>query len=213
MSGTALAIGAGVSALGAGVSAYAQNQQLRKQDNIAAQGIINQGALRQQANSDVQKLIKNTGQNNAANIARNQTTQEQEYAAALQRAAPVQGAALTTQPGASKAYAADVMNARNNVAQYGSDLGKSTAATDAPQLTQIQTQEALGDTATKLGLLNDTSANQNRLMQIQAGAVQANPWLQAVGGILQGAGTGYAARKMGAAGSTAYTAGSTATGP
>lgn len=203
MSGTALAIGAGVSALGAGVSAYAQNQQLRKQDNIAAQGIINQGALRQQANSDVQKLIKNTGENNAANIARNQTTQEQEYAAALQRAAPTQGGALTTQPGASKAYAAAVNSARGNVAQFGSDLGKSTAATDAPQLTQIQTQEALGDTATKLGLLNDTSANQNRLMQIQASAVQANPWLQAGGGILQGAGTGYAARKMGAPPATA----------
>jgi len=198
MTGEAVAIGAGVSALGAGVSAYANNQALKKQDSAAAAGIMAQNRLRAQAQQDVSTTIQKVAQDNSANISRNQTTQQQEYAAALQRAAPTQSGAITAQPGASKRYAADVATAQAGVAKYGSDLSASTAAIDAPQLTQMQTQQTLGDTATKLGLLSDTSANQNALTQMQVRAIQANPWMLAAGSAIQGAGQGYIAGNAGA---------------
>jgi hypothetical protein len=190
---TELAVGAGTAAVGAGLSAYANNQALKRQDAIAAQGIIRQGALRAQAQQDVSKTITDTATNNQANIDRNRMTQQQEYAAALQRAAPVQSGSIVAQPGASKRYAADVMSARGDVAKFGSDLGASTAAIDAPQITALQTQEKLGDTATKLGLLNDTSNSQNKLTELQVNAVKANPWITAAGQALEGAGSGYIA--------------------
>lgn len=192
MSGATVAIGAGVAAAGAGVSAYANNQALRKQDATAAQGILKQGALRQQAGAEVDKTIRDRATNNAANVTANERSLNEQYAAALQRANPVQSGAVSTVPGAGKRYAADVLAARGNVSKFGTDLASRTAAIDAPALTNQQTQLAMGDTATKLGLMNDTSVNQNALTEMQVKAIQANPWLLAGGAALQGAGEAYA---------------------
>lgn len=187
-----IAIGAGTAAAGAGVSAYANNQQLRKQDATAAQGIIKQNALRGQAGAVVDKTIQERATNNAANLEANKNTLNQQYAAALQRANPVQSGAVSSTPGAGKRYAADVLASRGDIGKYGTDLASRTAAIDAPVLTNQQTQLAMGDTATKLGLIHDTSANQGALTDLQVKAIQANPWLLAGGAALQGAGEAYA---------------------
>jgi hypothetical protein len=147
MTGEAVAVGAGVSALGAGVGAYANNQALKKQDAAAAAGLMRQRALQGQANADVQQGVIKTATNNNANLAKNREAEQEQYAAALQRAQPVQSGSISGAPGGSKRYAADVMAARSGVADYGAKLGASTAAIDAPSLTNMQTQEALGDTA------------------------------------------------------------------
>ena len=191
MSGASVAIGAGVAAAGAGVDAYAQHQALNKQDQAAAAGIMRQNLLRNQAQADVAQNIKQA-QQNPQNIAKNQAAEQATYASALQKAAPVQGAALTSQPGASAKYADAVMKARGDVADYGTGLAQRTAAIDAPQITNLQTQLGLGDTATKLGALSDTSGNLNNLTEMQVKAITANPWLLAAGKTLQGAGTAYA---------------------
>jgi len=197
MTGEAVAVGAGVSALGAGVGAYANNQALKKQDAAAAAGLMRQRALQGQANADVQQGVIKTATNNNANLAKNREAEQEQYAAALQRAQPVQSGSISGAPGGSKRYAADVMAARSGVADYGAKLGASTAAIDAPSLTNMQTQEALGDTATKLGLLGDTSNSVNNLTKMNVNSIQANPWVLAAGQALMGAGQGYTARNYG----------------
>lgn len=191
-------VAAATTAAGAGVNAYSQNQALRKQDDIAAQGIRNQSALQAQAQTGVQKTIQKVGTNNAATEASNKAAQQAQYLDALRRAAPVQDSSLSTTPGAGSRYAKDVVDAQAANQKFGANQADLMARTDAPQLTQLQNQETIGDEATKLGLINDTSNNQNNLTKLQVGAVQPNPWLAATGALLKGAGAGastYAAYK------------------
>jgi hypothetical protein len=191
MTWVTVAVGVGTSVAGAGVGMYAQHQQASRQDEAAAAGINRQNLLRSQANADVNKNIVQA-KSNSANIAKNQTAEQQQYTAALARAAGVQGGAITDQPGASKRYATDVAASRANVGQFGQDLAARTAAVDAPQITNLQTQLGLGDTATKLGMLSDTSSNQQNLTNMQVKGIIANPWLLAAGDTLKGAGAAYA---------------------
>lgn len=152
---------------------------------------MKQGELQRQANNNVQKGVIDTAKSNTANIAKNQQAEQAQYAAALARAKPTQDAAFNAQPGASSRYAADVSKAIGGNTAFGNDLAKTTSITDAPALTQQQTEQQLGDTAGKLGILSDTSANQNTLTQNKIKGEQANPWLQALGATLNGAAAGY----------------------
>lgn len=189
MSGLTIAISAGLAAAGAGTEAYANNQQLKAQDRVAAQGIVQQGVLKQQAANDVQKNIQQATENQK-NVNTNQADLTSQYAAALQRAGPVQ-ATQGAMPGASKRYDAGTAAAQAQALQYGKGLATTAASVGAPQLTNQQTQESLGNTATQLGGLQDQSAQQAALTNMQVNAIQANPWLLAAGAALQGASKGY----------------------
>lgn len=191
LSATELAIAAGTAtAAGAGISAYSQNQALRKQDQIAATGIRNQDLLRNQANAGVQKTIQKVGTDNASNVEAAKNAQQTQYVDALRRAAPVQDGSLQSAPGASARYAKQVVDAQASNKAFGAEQAGLMARTDAPQLTQLHDQQTIGDEATQLGLLNDTSNSQNNLTKLQVGSVQQNPWLLAASGILKGAGAG-----------------------
>lgn len=189
MTGLTIAISAGLAVAGAGTEAYANNQQLRSQDAAAARGMVQQGILKQQANADVQKNIQQA-QGNQKALNTNQADLTSQYAAALQRAAPVQGT-QGAMPGASKRYAADTTAAQQAAIKYGTGLATTAAAVGAPQLTNQQTQQGLGNTATQLGGLSDQSAQQAALTNLQVQSIQANPWLLAAGAALQGASKGY----------------------
>lgn len=191
MSGWTIGISAGLSTLGAAATSYAGNQQMRKQDSITAAGLMKQRANQAAANADVSQSIDKNATQNHANINKNQVAEQAQYAAALARAAPARDSALSSQPGGSSRYAASVNAARSGVADYGNTLATNTAAVDAPQLTQEQTALGLGDTATKLGLIRDTSANEAALTAQQVKGVGENPWLLAGGAALQGAAAGY----------------------
>lgn len=183
-------VAGGATAAGAGINAYSQNQTLRRQDDIAAQGIRQQGLLQSQANAGVQKTIQKVGAGDAATEAANKSAQTAQYLDALRRAAPVQDSSLSTTPGSSSRYAKDVVDARASNSAFGANQADLMARTDAPQLTQLQNQQTIGDEATKLGLLADTSSNQNNLTKLKVGAVQTNPWLTATSALLGGVGSG-----------------------
>lgn len=188
----ALAAGA-ASAVGAGVSAYSQNQALRRQDKIAADSIRQQGQLRDQANQVVQKTIKDTATQQTANLAATKQKQQAEYLDALRRAAPTQNASQPNVSGASKAYADAAASAQKEDTQFGRTLADQVSTTDAPQLTQLSNNLQLGGASSELGLLSDTSNRQANLARLREQAVQANPWLNAVGQFISGAGAGYGA--------------------
>lgn len=192
MSGIAVGGTALASALGAGVSAYANNQAMRKQDRIAAAGISRQGQLQDQANQVVQQSIQKNATSEQQNLQANQQKQQAAYLDALRRAAPVQDNSNAAIPGASKAYAKAATDATASNAAFGRERAASMAATDAPQLTQLQTSLGLGDAATQLGLIQDTSGREANLSRLREQSVQANPWLTAAGQFISGAGAGAA---------------------
>jgi hypothetical protein len=181
-----------LTALGTGTEMYANNQALKNKDAEAAAGIRRQMSLEDQAQTNVKQAIQKVGSNNTQNIQANQNAQQAAYLDALRRAVPSQSGALESTPGASARYASDVVNAQISNKAYGANRAAAMAATDAPQLTQQQDQLALGDTATKLGLLGDTSNNEGKLTQMRVNAIAPNPWLEATGQLLKGAGGGLA---------------------
>jgi len=187
----ALAAGT-AAAVGAGVQGYAQNQALRKQDRIAADSIRQQGQIQNQAQDVVRQTIQKNATEQQANLQQNQQKQQAQYLDALRRAAPVQNSSTPAVAGASKAYADAAASAQKDNVQFGRTLAGQTAAIDAPQLTQLQTQEGLGDAATQLGLINDTSNRQANLAKLREQAITANPWLNAAGQFISGAGSGLA---------------------
>jgi len=189
MTGLAIAISAGLTVAGAGTAAYANHQALQKQDQAAAQGIQRQEALQKQGENDVQQNIKQVQQNQQS-VDKNQSSLQDQYEAALQRAAPVQGTQGAL-PGASKKYAEGVQSALQANQQFGTNQAKTAAAVGAPALTNLQTQQGLGATATQLGQLNDASSQQNQLTQMQVNSIAANPWMLAAGAALSGASKGY----------------------
>lgn len=190
MSGYVAGAGALLSAAGAATNAYANNQALKRQDSIAASGIRQQGAFQDKANQVVQKTVQNTATDEQANLQANKQKQQAAYLAALQRAAPTQNASTPAVAGASKAYAQAAAGAQKDNAQFGRTLADQMSTTDAPQLTQLGTNLALGDASTQLGLLNDTSNRQANLDKLREQAITANPWLEAAGSIASGVGTG-----------------------
>lgn len=190
MSGYVAGAGALLSAAGAATNAYANNQALKRQDNVAAAGIRQQGLLRDQANQVVQKTVQNTATDEQANLQANKTKQQNAYLAALQRAAPTQSTATPAVAGASKAYADAAAGATKDNATFGRTLADQMSTTDAPILTQQSAGLQLGDAATQLGMINDTSNHQANLAKLQEQAITANPWLEAAGGIASGVGSG-----------------------
>lgn len=190
MSGYVAGTTALLSAAGAATGAYANNQQLKKQDAVAAQGVAAQAGLQDKANQVVQQTVQKNATDQQANLEANQQTQKAAYLDALRRAVPTQSASTPGVAGASKAYAAAATGAQTANAAFGRQQANDAAITDAPQLTQLQTNEGLGNAATNLGLIQDTSNQQANLTKMRVNAVQANPWLMAAGQVLGGAAKG-----------------------
>lgn len=212
-------ISAALAAAGAATSGYAQSQQLKKQDEVAAQGIIKQGQIGQQAQADVGKNIKSASQSNADASAK-QAQQLSQFRSALQQGQNVSNSAAPSVPGASKAFTAAQGRAGTSANDYVQALANSAATTQGTQLERVGENEQLGDTASKLGLLSSQSQQEQALTKLKVQSTQANPWLKSLGLLLSaagaagglssaaGAGSGAASAATGAAG----TAGTTAAG-
>lgn len=212
-------ISAALAAAGAATSGYAQSQQLKKQDEVAAQGIIKQGQIGQQANAEVGKNIKSVAQSNQDAQAKS-AQQLAQFRSALQQGQGISSSAAPGVPGASKAYSAEQNRAGSSANDYVSALANSAATTQGTQLERVGESEQLGDTASKLGLLSGQSQQEQALTKLKVQSTQANPWLKSLGLLLSaagaagglssaaGAGTGAASAATGAAG----TAGTTAAG-
>ena len=197
-----LYIGAALAAAGAATSSYAQSQQLKKQDQIAAQGIIKQGQLQKQGEGDVGATIGQVAKSNATTQA-TAANQLAQYRAALQQGSTNSGSASPGVPGASKAYKGEQAVAGASAKNYTDAIASSAATTEGTQLERVGENQAMADTAGKLGILSGQSQSQNYLTKLQVQSTKANPWLTGLGTVLSAAGSGYAG--------AAITAGSAAT--
>lgn len=187
LTGNPLAIASLVTQLaGTGVQAYNQNQMLKKQDAIAAEGIVKQGALQKQGEGDVQSTI-NTMNQSTANTQAKSAQQLDAYRKALQQSSGISNSASPDVPGASKAYKATQNSANASANDYVNAIAGSAATTQGTQLERVGEGQAMADTATKLGTLTGQSNEQNYVTQIKMRQAQQNPWLSALGETLKGA--------------------------
>lgn len=190
-------VAVGVAVVGTGTELYAKNQAVRAQDKEAANNIYQQGLLRDKANADVQTNIT-SAKDNTANLARAQQSEQAQYGAALQRAKPTgQDAAFSAPAGASAKYATDVNAALAGNQAFGNTQAHNMSITDAPGITNLNTQLGLGDTATKIGLIGDQSQQANALSQMKVNSTIANPWLSTLGALMQAGGSAYAGSEFG----------------
>jgi hypothetical protein len=179
------------------VGAVAQNQQLNKQNDAAAAGIIEQGNLQKQGEGDVTALNKTV----AAETPQQKTQQQlASYQKALQAAAPVQSKDVPEVAGASSAYDKEAGSARASASQYVNAMAQSAATTQGTQLERVQEGQQIGSTASNLGLLSQQSDEQSYLTKLRINSAQANPWLMATSAALKGAGSIMSMGAGGAAG-------------
>lgn len=196
-----LYIGAALAAAGAATTSYANNQQLKKQDQIAAQGIIKQGALQKQGEADVASTIGQVAKSGAKTQA-SANDQLAQYRAALQQGSGISASASPNVPGASKAYKGAQTVAGTSAKNYTDAIANSAATTQGTQLERVDENQGMADTAGKLGILSGESANQNYLTKLQVQSTKANPWLTGLGSLLSAAGgaSGWAGAGISAAG-------------
>jgi hypothetical protein len=189
-------------AAGTATSAIATNQQLNKQNDIAAQSIIDQGSLKKQGINDVNQTVNTLANSNAATEAKT-NQQLNAYRSALLQAQPLSASASPAVPGASKAYGAAQTASSGSAADYVNKIASSAATTQGTQLERVSEGESMANTATQLGVLGQQSAEQSYLSKLKISTTQANPWVKGLGMLLQGAGMG-----LGLAGAAAGTAAS-----
>lgn len=190
---TGLEIGAlAAAAAGTATEGYAQNQTLKKQDQIAAQGIVQQGATNKQAESDVAANVNKVAQSNASTAAA-QAKQLAAYRSALQQGQGISQSSNPNLPGGSKAYKDATATAGSSAQDYVQNIAKSAATTQGTQLERVQEGQDMGDTASKLGVLSGQSQEQNYLTKLQIASQHNNPWLMGLGEGLQGLGAGMGA--------------------
>jgi hypothetical protein len=183
---------------GAGTTAYANNQALKQQDEIAAQGILAQGKLQKQGETDVNNTTQTLAQSNAK-VQQQSDSQLAAYRAALQQSQGISQSASPDVPGSSKAYKAEQAAAGAGADKYVNAIADSAATTQGTQLERIGEGQAQAATATQLGDLTRQSDEQSYVTKLQIQATQANPWLLALGttlsaaGAVMGAGAGFSA--------------------
>lgn len=187
-------IAAALAAAGAATSSYAQSQQLKKQDSIAAQGIIKQGQLNNQANNDVKQNVATVAQSNAKTQAAS-AAQLASYQKALQAGTANANAADPNVPGASKAFGAEQAKSKGSAQDYVNAIANSAATTNGTQLERVGENQQMGQTAQDLSDLTRQSNEQSYVTKLQVQATKANPWLSGLGTALSAAGSfgGYGA--------------------
>lgn len=184
MSGLYTAIGsAALTAAGSGVNAYSQNQNMRTQDNQAAQSIIKQGQINSKATHAVDDLNTSISRSSPNAAVKQQTA---AYLAAA-NAAP---STIPTVPGGSKRYTEAAAGAKADVANYARTTAGNAAAVNAPALQRIGEGNQIANVASELGRYNDESSAEQGILKTQLAGDQANPWLTSLGSVLSGAGSG-----------------------
>lgn len=186
--GVGAPIGIPMMLAGAGnmASGIAKQQQLNKQDQIAAEGIIKQGDLTRQGEGDVNAVTqKLTGSNQLA--ADKSAQQLNAYRQAIQQASTVSNSASPNVPGASKAFKAAQASSGASAKDYVNAIASSAATTQGTQLERIDEGNTMAGAASQLGVLQGKSSEQNYVTQLKIRATQQNPWLNAFSQVMNGA--------------------------
>ena len=173
----------------AGVSYYNGRQTAKRQDNVVAQQIRQQGVRQQEADraiaSAMQERATQGAESDRAAIGSQYLDQVRAAQANAQRGLGQVGAV-------SNAYQQDANNAALGIGDYGARTADLMARIDAP--TQQRQREGIADarTAMELDQIGRRSRSDDYLANLRLQGVQRNPWLDLASSAM-GIGAGYMA--------------------
>ena len=174
----------------AGVSYYNGRQTAKRQDNIIAQQIRQQGVRQQEADraiaSAMQERATQGAESDRAAIGSQYLDQVRAAQANAQRGLGQVGAV-------SNAYQQDANNAALGIGDYGARTADLMARIDAP--TQQRQREGIADarTAMELDQIGRRSRSDDYLANLRLQGVQRNPWLDLASSAM-GIGAGFASQ-------------------
>lgn len=192
-------MGVGIALLLASAAAnhYNNEQVAKKQDNILAGQIKQQGVRQAEADQAISEALRE----------RTQSTGEQDRASAASqyldqvRAAQANATQGLGQRGAvSSAYQQSANDAALGIGDYADKTANLMARIDAPMQQRQREAMAADQLQSNLGLIGRKSAGDDYLAQLRLRSVRPNPWLSAAASLMGGAAQGVAGRAAAAGG-------------
>lgn len=175
-----------VAAVATAVSHQQQQRVLKRQDEIAAQGIKQQAKKGQEAARQVGEQAQRIERSQA-----DTATPMQQFAEQLARTRPQTAAGLEGQ--FSSAYSEAAEEAKAGVSEYGQKFADLMARLDAPTRQRQAEGFEFGRLGTGLGSLGRDASAQDFLTRLRMQGVRPNPYAQMAAQI----GQGYAQSQMG----------------
>lgn len=178
---------------GAGLSYYNGRQTAKRQDNIVAGQIRQQGARQQEANRAIADAMQQRAGQGAdderASIGSQYLDQVRNAQANAQRGLGQVGAV-------SGAYQQDANNAALGIGDYGTRTAGLMARMDAPA--QQRQREGISDARTAMDLdqIGRRSRSDDYLAHLRLQGTQRDPWMD-LASSLMGVGAGFASKSMG----------------
>ncbi len=175
-----------LTAVGGGTQFVNNQAALRRQDRQAAEGIRRQGEIQRGANervgAQIEDIATSTGETERAQAL-------EGFLDALRVADSTTTGALPTVPGANQRFAESVEANTAALRGEGEARAGRLARIDAPRFQRIREQGRVGRTASDLGELGRQSRAEDFLTQLRVASEQPNEFINALGSIMQGAGS------------------------
>lgn len=182
-----------LSALSAGANYYNTRQTQKKQDNILAGQIRQQGVRQQEADQAIAEAMRERAAQGA---------ESERSAIGSQYLDQVRAAQANAQRGlgqvgqVSRAYQVDANNAALGIGDYGARTADLMARIDAPAQQRQREGTADARVAMELDQIGRRSRADDYLAQLRLRGVQRNPWVDLASGLMS-AGAGFAAQSGG----------------
>lgn len=185
-----------IAAVGAGASVYSAERSASKQDQQLAQQITRQGETQREIDARLNQALQEQAKSN------NEDERQSALAGYMdQLAAANANRATKAGPGAfSNAFLTDAENAAAGVADYGATRAGQMARIDSA-VRQRENEGVLFNKAlADIGLLKRDSAGMDFLDQLRLKSIRPDPWINAFGSAMQGAGRQMASNGWGSDG-------------
>ena len=169
-----------------GTAAYVNQRNVaHQQDQTLAAQLRAQAAKQQQADAQTSQLINKEAQSTDT---QDKAKAQLAYNTAIAQKAPQATTALAAPNSASKAYAADKLNAALGVSDYGNQQADWLSSIQAPEMQRQRDQiENIDPYRTNIGLIARANAGDNFLSNLKLNSIKPNPWLSLVQGVSGGA--------------------------
>lgn len=175
----------GIALAGAALTTYNTIDTAKKADQVAAQGIMEQGRNQQKVNAKVNNILDKTALSDAGG---ERAANDGNYLGQIQRsmARAKQGLGVR---GISEDYDALATQSIGSAKDYAGTVAGLMSRIDAGSQQRQGEANAFGDLGMDLGVLGTEIGSDKYLNDMALGNVRRNPYVDFVGGAMQGYGT------------------------
>lgn len=178
-------VAVGIALAGAALTTYNTIDTAKKADRVAAQGIMEQGANQRKVNAKLNNVLDKTGLSNATD---ERAANDSNYLGQIQRsmARAKQGLGVR---GLSEDYDALATQSAGSAKDYAGTVASLMSRIDAGAQQRQGEANAFGDLGMDLDVLGTEIGSDRYLNDMALGNVRRNPYVDFVGGAMQGYGT------------------------